>query len=55
MSPELLAILITSLLELAGLVLIGWQLRDIGRIQRVLAGLLIQESEKIQARLHPSP
>lgn len=54
MSLELLAILVTSLLELSGLVLRGWQLRGISRIQRALAGLLVQESEKIQALLRSS-
>lgn len=55
MNPELLAILITSLLELAGLILLGIvlgaQLRGITRVQRALAGLVVQESDKIQALL----
>ena len=55
MNPELLAILITSLLELAGLILLGIvlgaQLRGIARIQRALAGLVVQEPEKIQVLL----
>jgi hypothetical protein len=53
MSTELLAILTTSLLELAGIVLLGVilgrQLREINRIQRAIAGLIVQESEKVQA------
>ncbi|MFN3476329.1 MAG: hypothetical protein ACK4Z6_02065 [Candidatus Methylomirabilales bacterium] len=55
MSVELVAILVTSLLELCGLVILGVflsrQLREISRIQRALAGLIVQESEKIQALL----
>lgn len=51
MSAELVAILVTSLLELCGLVILGWQLRAINRTQRALAGLIVQESEKIQALL----
>lgn len=55
MGAELVAILVTSLFELCGLVILGvflsWQLREISRIQRALAGLIVQASEKIQALL----
>ncbi len=55
MSVELVAILTTSLLELCGLVMLGYflsrQLRELSRIQRALAGLIVQESEEIQALL----
>lgn len=47
MSPELMAILLTSLLEVAVLFVLGLQLRYVIRIQRALAGLVVQESENI--------
>jgi hypothetical protein len=41
MSPELIAILVTSLIEIAGLVILGWVAHDSGdrpeRIGRIVA------------------
>lgn len=40
--------------NLGGLLLLGAQLRGITRIQRVLTGLVVQESEAIHALLRES-
>jgi hypothetical protein len=52
MSYELLAILVTSMIEVAflGIVLIvaARGFREMTRVQRLITGLVIQESEKIQ-------
>lgn len=55
MSPELIAIvLVGSLLAIAELATFAFAmrtLREITRIQRAIAGLIVQESEKIQTLL----
>lgn len=58
MSYELIGIILLGLLEVVGLVLslfIAMRgFREISRIQRAIAGLIVQESEKIQALLRAS-
>ncbi len=55
MSPELIAIvLVGSLLAVAELATFAFAmrtLREITRIQRAIAGLIVQESEKIETLL----
>lgn len=58
MSYELIGIILLGVLEIVGLVVSlvvtmrGF--REISRIQRAIAGLIVQESEKIQALLQAS-
>ncbi len=58
MSYELIGIILLGLLEVVGLVLSLFitmrGFREISRIQRAIAGLIVQESEKIQALLRAS-
>lgn len=58
MSYELIGILflgVLSLVEVVGLGIIMRGLREISRIQRAIAGLIVQESERIPALLRETP
>lgn len=58
MSYELMGLILLGVLEIVGLVVslvvIMRGFREISRIQKAIAGLIVQESEKIQALLRAS-